>query len=256
MTEYDFSPEGQQRYLATMRRISSWVDQTENHRSQFANAAALITPESMESSYRRESSTRRPPPPPLNLPPLGHSYPHPPPPPRSLSSSSSSSEDFAYANGLGSPGPMPTSTYRPPAPAYGPRALPTFSHPNSSPRSPAFSHTYRSPTYPMPPPSPFVQYPMMTPGYIAVSPRTLRRRKSSQHKSSKSIPYMVSPLHSRRYCINNTILSSTTCRIPYSQKATFFFPPVILHTPLPAPGVASKFILDLEIRGYRLHVRW
>ncbi|KIK55444.1 hypothetical protein GYMLUDRAFT_76523 [Collybiopsis luxurians FD-317 M1] len=35
MTEYDYSPEGYQRYLDTQRRISRWVDDTNAHSSEF-----------------------------------------------------------------------------------------------------------------------------------------------------------------------------------------------------------------------------
>ncbi|KAF9265134.1 hypothetical protein L218DRAFT_185777 [Marasmius fiardii PR-910] len=35
MTEYDYSPEGYERYLETQRRISQWVDTAEAHRDQF-----------------------------------------------------------------------------------------------------------------------------------------------------------------------------------------------------------------------------
>ncbi|KAG7087432.1 hypothetical protein E1B28_013398 [Marasmius oreades] len=35
MTEYDYSPEGYERYLETQRRISRWVDTAEAHRNQF-----------------------------------------------------------------------------------------------------------------------------------------------------------------------------------------------------------------------------
>jgi hypothetical protein len=175
MTEYDFSPQAYERHLANMQRISRWVAQTEHHRSQFANAAALTTPASMESA-QKASFTRRPPPPPLNLSP----YPAPP-----YSASSSSSSEFGYANGPRSPGPMPPSMYRrPPTTAYAPRASPPHTPHSSSPRSPAFSN-YGFPTYHIPPPSPFVQYPGMMPSYMFVSPTKLRK-SSSRNKGSRS----------------------------------------------------------------------
>jgi hypothetical protein len=189
MTEYDFSPEAYQRHMANMHRITKWVDHTEHHRSEFADAAALATPNSMESSHRREGFQRRPPP--LHLPPSGHPYPYP----HSVSSSSSSSEVFAYGGGPHSPGPMPGSMYRSsPAPAYGPRASPPHiaSPYNPSPRSPAFSHGQRSPTYFMPPPTPYAPYSAMTPGYVIVPQRGSRKGRSSRHKSSRSGSYVVS----------------------------------------------------------------
>lgn len=35
MTEYDFSPEAYERYLATQNRIARWVDETERHKTEF-----------------------------------------------------------------------------------------------------------------------------------------------------------------------------------------------------------------------------
>ncbi|KAF5376984.1 hypothetical protein D9615_007347 [Tricholomella constricta] len=50
MTEYDFSPGAYDRYLATQRRIASWVDHTEGHRPEYGNAftvqPAFVTSES------------------------------------------------------------------------------------------------------------------------------------------------------------------------------------------------------------------
>ncbi|KAF9064503.1 hypothetical protein BDP27DRAFT_1425792 [Rhodocollybia butyracea] len=37
MTEYDYSPEGYQRYLDTQRRISNWVDNTNAHANEFGS---------------------------------------------------------------------------------------------------------------------------------------------------------------------------------------------------------------------------
>ncbi|KAF8905525.1 hypothetical protein CPB84DRAFT_1745462 [Gymnopilus junonius] len=45
MTEYDYSPEAYQRYLATQNRIANWVDHTEQHRSQFEHAFQASPPE-------------------------------------------------------------------------------------------------------------------------------------------------------------------------------------------------------------------
>lgn len=38
MTEYDYSPEAYDRYLATQNRIANWVDKTEQHRAEFQSA--------------------------------------------------------------------------------------------------------------------------------------------------------------------------------------------------------------------------
>lgn len=179
MTEYDFSPEAYQHHLANMHGISKWVDDTEHHRSEFADAAALTARGSMESSHTRGGFQRRPP---LHLPPTGHSYSHPFPP-YSATSSSSSFEGFVYGNGPRSPGPMPTSMYR--QSPFGPRSPPYTSYPhNSSTRSSMFSYGPPSPYF-IPPPPPLVPYPAMTPGYIVVPQRESRRRKSSKRTSSK-----------------------------------------------------------------------
>ena len=183
MTEYDYSPEAHQRFLASMNRIAKWVDNTEHHRSQFADAAAPTAPHSMESP-RRESFQRRPPP--LHLPPVGQSYPYPPPP----HSTSSSSDDVVYADGPHSPGRMPMSMFQPPAPVYGPMAPPHTPYPlyspNSSPRSPMPSHGHGPPTYFMPPPMPFNPYSAMAPGYVIVPPLRVRKGRTSTHRKSKS----------------------------------------------------------------------
>ncbi|KAG5640566.1 hypothetical protein DXG03_008063 [Asterophora parasitica] len=41
MTEYDLSPGAYDHYLATQRRIASWVDQTEGHRPEYGNVFAV-----------------------------------------------------------------------------------------------------------------------------------------------------------------------------------------------------------------------
>ena len=38
MTEYDYSPQAYERYLATQNRIANWVDKTEQHRGEFQSA--------------------------------------------------------------------------------------------------------------------------------------------------------------------------------------------------------------------------
>lgn len=37
MTEYDFSPEAYERYLATQNRIVKWVEQIDQHKAEFEN---------------------------------------------------------------------------------------------------------------------------------------------------------------------------------------------------------------------------
>ncbi|KAJ3494665.1 hypothetical protein NLJ89_g10758 [Agrocybe chaxingu] len=60
MTEYDYSPEAYQRYLATQTRIANWVDKTEQHRPQFQHAVpsgpiadAPLQPSSSSHSRQR-----------------------------------------------------------------------------------------------------------------------------------------------------------------------------------------------------------
>ncbi|KAF8736551.1 hypothetical protein AX14_014385 [Amanita brunnescens Koide BX004] len=58
MTEYDYSPEAYDRYLATQRRISHWVDNTELHRAEFRTGND-ITPSVPPTVYDDDSSKRR-----------------------------------------------------------------------------------------------------------------------------------------------------------------------------------------------------
>ncbi|KAG6820130.1 hypothetical protein H0H93_005005 [Arthromyces matolae] len=122
MTEYDFSPEAFQAHLDNMNRVSRWVGRTEEHRSQFGNAAALmeeganIRQHSPPPEHKTSFGTRRKKiPPPLPLHPFG--TPDPMYVPMSAqpgmgmspyaSPLHSADESFIYASGLGSPGPMP-----------------------------------------------------------------------------------------------------------------------------------------------------
>ncbi|KAG6860525.1 hypothetical protein C0995_010200 [Termitomyces sp. Mi166 len=49
MTEYDYSPEAYERYLATQQRISKWVATTEGYRNEYGNA--LTVPPSQSGSH-------------------------------------------------------------------------------------------------------------------------------------------------------------------------------------------------------------
>ncbi|KAG5640529.1 hypothetical protein DXG03_008218, partial [Asterophora parasitica] len=164
MTEYDFSPEAYQAHLANMERISRWVDRTEDHRPEFANAAAL-TQEQRKPSRRSSLSGQRraPPPPPLHLPPYGANpgyvmgmgtgrYPSP-----QHSSGMYSGGDFAYASGPGSPGPMP----------------------------PNMQHIF-APPLPIPGPSPFYPVGAQQPGYVIIQPAPTRRPRRHSRKPSVS----------------------------------------------------------------------
>lgn len=54
MTEYDYSPEGYQRYLETQRRISKWVDNTNAHAPEFRS------PFGARSDVQSQSSSNNP----------------------------------------------------------------------------------------------------------------------------------------------------------------------------------------------------
>ncbi|KAL0068892.1 hypothetical protein AAF712_003885 [Marasmius tenuissimus] len=80
MTEYDYSPEGYQRYLETQDRISRWVDTAEAHRHQFKTPFGLrtdvveseqwdgVSRTSRRDDDRRSTTRAGPPPPPLYHP--------------------------------------------------------------------------------------------------------------------------------------------------------------------------------------------
>jgi hypothetical protein len=97
MTEYDYSPEAYDRYLATQRRIANWVDQTEHHRPQFGPTTQSVA----DFSNSRTKHHRR--------------YYRPPP--------SDSGSDDSYAAGPGYPGPMPgpMHMHNPPPPLMYPQ---------------------------------------------------------------------------------------------------------------------------------------
>ena len=130
MTEYDYSPQAYERYLATQNRIANWVDKTEQHRGEFQSANANAGP---PSDLTRSGPAPGPGPGPD---PVSHSKPshrhhqsgqsqprqlvvHPPP-----SESSSSSSEGYYD------GPWPTSIQQPPPGMVLP---PMQQHPLSSP---------------------------------------------------------------------------------------------------------------------------
>ena len=195
MTEYDFSPDAYQRHMENMHSISRWVDYTEQHRSQFDNAAALTPHHTMSAPHERNTSSRRPPP--LQDLPRGmDSYLTTPTRP------ASPPEEFPYARAPGSPGPMPTYLYQrqllSPSPSYSHGTLSSWSplpQPHDSySQGATFSHKYNAPI----PSPPLYQYPVMQPGYVVVSPRKSHRRKksSSRSNSSRFAPVAVSPSNS------------------------------------------------------------
>lgn len=78
MTEYDYSPEAYDRYLATQTRIADWVDTTESHRAEFQHALNAVPPTAptvkvpSPPAHARPAHARRPPP--LPLPPFGAAH--------------------------------------------------------------------------------------------------------------------------------------------------------------------------------------
>lgn len=142
MTEYDYSPEAYERYLATQTRIANWVDKTEQHRPHFQPAVPSGPPANpSRPSYDPLSKPRHTPPSPPHYHP--HQYAHPqqrrqlyihPPPPESESSD-------GYGDG---PGPMPLPSpgmMFPPQPAYNHPAQ-TMGHPMLSPPPIMMPQTY------------------------------------------------------------------------------------------------------------------
>lgn len=178
--------------MDNMHSISRWVDYTEQHRSQFDNAAALTPRRPMTPAYEGGSSARRPPPPPLDLPRGLDSHFSAPTRP------ASPPEFFPYARAPGSPGPMPTQLYQrrllSPSPSYSHGTLSSWNplpQPHDyHPQSAVFSHGYTAPISPQP----FYQYPVMQPGYVIASPRKSHRRRKSiaKRSSSRFTPVAVS----------------------------------------------------------------
>ncbi|TFK41220.1 hypothetical protein BDQ12DRAFT_664064 [Crucibulum laeve] len=190
MTEYDYSPEGYERYMATQHRIANWVDHTEHYRPQFEPAAPGAPPgsvtqrpmyQSHDSHHRSHSGRQEQRPPPMDF---GYNhYGHPPSP-----GGSSVSESYAY--GPGSPGPMPY-----PGAVY--------------PQQPMSHHSHQSPTYimasppPMPPypspygyPAPAMGQPIMAgapPGYVVLPPPGRHGRKMSVMSTSPQLSASALP---------------------------------------------------------------
>ncbi|KIM48255.1 hypothetical protein M413DRAFT_226400 [Hebeloma cylindrosporum] len=150
MTEYDYSPEAYERYLATQTRIANWVDKTEQHRPYFQPAVPSGSPPANPSrpSYDSLSKPKHSsPPPPARHHPQQYVQPqqrrqlyiHPPPP-------ESESSD-GYGDG---PGPMPLPSpgmMFPPQPAYPHPAQAMGHHPMLSPPPMMMPQTYTMPPH-------------------------------------------------------------------------------------------------------------
>ncbi|GLB36908.1 hypothetical protein LshimejAT787_0311950 [Lyophyllum shimeji] len=215
MTEYDFSPEAYQAHLANMHRVSKWVDDAEEHRPEFGNAAALVDNERVPRRRSGSFSERRRPPP-LPLPPLGAApyahdvgygtgmamSPYDSPP----HSASSYDMGFAYASGPGSPGPMPSHMYHglsPRGPQFGAMMIsPPPSPPHHQHRHSSHSRHTRSRSSSFnfaPPPGPrsVFQFAGMggpsgyapAPGYVILPP-THSRHSRAKHRGRPSVSYV------------------------------------------------------------------
>jgi hypothetical protein len=125
MTEYDYSPEAYDCYLATQNRIANWVDKTEQHRAEYqsANSGPVDLTRSGPAPASYSKFKRASPPLPYQHP--GQSQPkqfvihHPPP---SSSSDSSSSGDSYQV-------PPPAQMHRPSPAMVLPQIQPVSSPP-------------------------------------------------------------------------------------------------------------------------------
>lgn len=184
MTEYDYSPEAYERYLATQTRIANWVDKTEQHRPQFQPAVPSGSPPdpSMRPRHPSYDSHSKPKLPYQQQQPR-QLFIHPPSP------ESESSDD--YGDG---PGPMPL--------------------PNSGMMFPlqqqAFYHSTQPMGHPMISPPPMIMpqpQTYMMPPHRSSRPHH-RSRSSRSHSRSHSLhtpayysmaPPLVSPGYQYQY---------------------------------------------------------
>ena len=173
MTEYDYSPDALERYLATQTRIARWVDETEQHRPQFQHAV---------HQHHREPSRRHRP---------SQIYVQPPAPPPTESSSSSSEDNLpplpvsapamypAQPQARYSAPPPPPPMMQMVYPTPSPQRSPYYAYPAGHHRTPSRSHTVRSshhtsshhsPAYYNMAPSPQVSPPYSHPQQFIYSP--------------------------------------------------------------------------------------
>ena len=170
MTEYDYSPQAYERYLATQTRIANWVDKTEQHRGEFQSANSGL-PDLTRSG---PSSASYPKPKQSSSPRRQLSGPSQPnqliiyPPPQESSSSSSSSGYYE--------GPWPAQIQQP---TPGMVLPPMQQHPLSSPP-------------PMMMAPPFVTSPHRVPHHHRH--RSHDRRRSHSHHSPKYYSLASPPL--------------------------------------------------------------
>jgi hypothetical protein len=137
MTEYDYSPEAYERFVATQNRIAKWVNDTEQHRPQFQPAVNVAQ---HPHRLHKEHSRRRKP----------SLYIHPPPP---SDSSSSDSEDSIPPMPLSAPGMMYAAPAPPryPGPPVAHAPQPLLSPPPMMPM--VYPNTQRPPYYSYLPPT-------------------------------------------------------------------------------------------------------
>lgn len=170
MTEYDYSPEAYERFIATQRRISHWVDNTERHRAEFSTGIEVTPPVPptvyADDPLRRRTASHDAPARPghrkyssANYPAHGH-IPHYATPPL-----------IPHHHHPGLPGPMPTRHIVPPPPQVMLVSPPQSRESQKSRKS----HRTSTTTYVVGPPplaSPYYQfpYPYAQPGYPYMAP--------------------------------------------------------------------------------------
>lgn len=166
MTEYDYSPEAYERFLATQNRIAKWVDDTELHRAHFQPAVNVAQ---HPRRPQRETSRRRKPSLYIQPPPLSDS-------------SSSDSEDSLPPIPTSAPGIMyaPPAQPRYPVPPLAPAPPPLLSPPPMMQMVYPNTAAQRSPYYPYVPQSNHhhrsashshtVRSPVLSPTYYSMGP--------------------------------------------------------------------------------------
>ncbi|PPQ62850.1 hypothetical protein CVT24_000544 [Panaeolus cyanescens] len=259
MTEYDFSPEAYERYIATQNRIANWVQKTERHRSEFQHAVPTgqtQQPQQQQQhhSHHQPHSSSHHQRTPLYITPPAHD-----------DNLSDYSDDDSYDRHHGGPGPMPLRSappvlyqhqqqlphniyqphpvhavqpmMSPPAPLMLPQPYLGSPHRSSSSSrkhksSRSRSHQPTSTGYyavASPPVSPGYQYayPQMTgghPGYIMIQPQS--------QQQSRAMPMMPEdiPLPPRS-APPNVPTFTTTPATPQTPSSQGYF-----HIPVPGTG--------------------
>lgn len=115
MTEYDYSPEAYERFIATQNRVAHWIDHTEQHRREYEPAV----PDTPSPDFTWHSTPRLPYSKPLMRHPQNQKYHRHPP----LEDDDDDEED-EYLYVPGAPGPMPHPNAAHPYTAFQPFPVP------------------------------------------------------------------------------------------------------------------------------------